>query len=340
MINDAEEATARPSEENVKRAQQVLKNGGNRKNCTLQLVQHVKTSIPDVKMQLDNAARGNLCRSKLHGLAEASALIQGHLDDAQAEERLSLTVSKSDFEQMVVVGQFNLGFILALRKALSVGAADDLFIIDQHAADEKYNYERLGRTASLQSQRLVRPKDLELTAMQQETILGNRHVLRANGFEIATDASDASGTFNDYAEASPESFRLLTLPMSKERTFDLSDLEELLHLVSEQPAGSTSIPRPIKVQKLLAMRACRSSIMVGKTLTHKQMTKVVQHLGEMDKPWNCPHGRPTMRHIAGLREWKGWREGELIANDERDACNAQKGGTDWGAWLAKRSRRW
>lgn len=50
--------------------------------------------------------------------------------------------------------------------------------------------------------------------------------------------------------------------------------------------------------------------MIGKTLTHKQMGKVVTHLGELDKPWNCPHGRPTMRHLCGLGEWdgEGWTE--------------------------------
>lgn len=60
------------------------------------------------------------------------------------------------------------------------------------------------------------------------------------------------------------------------------------------------------------MRACRSSIMIGKTLTRTQMGKVVRKLGELDKPWNCPHGRPTMRHLCGLGVWdeEGWREDE------------------------------
>ena len=49
---------------------------------------------------------------------------------------------------MEVVGQFNLGFIVAkLNK--------DLFIVDQHAADEKYNFETLQRTTRLQPQKLV-----------------------------------------------------------------------------------------------------------------------------------------------------------------------------------------
>jgi DNA mismatch repair protein PMS2 len=80
--------------------------------------------------------------------------------------------------------------------------------------------------------------------------------------------------------------------------------------------------------------------MVGKTLTTSQMRKVVDHMGEMEKPWNCPHGRPTMRHLAGLRAWNGWQEGDVIDAEETNAAsNAQKGRkTDWKAWLRDRNR--
>ena len=73
--------------------------------------------------------------------------------------------------------------------------------------------------------------------------------------------------------------------------------------------------------------------MVGKTLTLKQMRKVARHMGEMEKPWNCPHGRPTMRHLAGLGAWSGWQEGDALDDDERgDGVRS----TDWKAWMAGR----
>ena len=49
---------------------------------------------------------------------------------------------------MQVVGQFNLGFIIAQLN-------QDLFIVDQHAADEKHNFETLQRTTRLKPQNLV-----------------------------------------------------------------------------------------------------------------------------------------------------------------------------------------
>jgi DNA mismatch repair protein PMS2 len=76
-------------------------------------------------------------------------------DDENATAALARVLSKADFGSMDVVGQFNRGFIVArLCKAGEEGATDDLFIIDQHAADEKYNFETLQATTRLESQRL------------------------------------------------------------------------------------------------------------------------------------------------------------------------------------------
>lgn len=66
--------------------------------------------------------------------------------------------------------------------------------------------------------------------------------------------------------------------------------------------------------------------MVGDELTMGKMKTVVRHMGEIDKPWNCPHGRPTMRHLYRLRNWRGWKEGE---GDPKDALD----GTNWSLFL-------
>ncbi|KAK4541837.1 hypothetical protein LTR36_007369 [Oleoguttula mirabilis] len=333
LIQDAQEAAARPTNDNLQRASQVLKHGGNRKKSTLQLMRMLSTSVMDIEKGAASLHSSMRAYAKACG-DEDNAVVKGELDDSNAENKLSLTVAKSDFERMIVIGQFNLGFILAIRPAVNEQDRDELFIIDQHAADEKYNYERLQRTVTLQSQRLVRPKPLELTAIEEEVILNNPDALKANGFEIETTHSiteDDHDGDDDETPAVGRRCRLLTLPISGDKTFELSDLDELLHLLSEAPAGGSEIPRPKKVQRMLAMRACRSSIMVGKTLTVKQMRKVVGHMGEMEKPWNCPHGRPTMRHLAGLGAWKGWQEGDVVDGDEMGGRRE----TDWKDWLAR-----
>merc|ERR1711920_796535 len=75
--------------------------------------------------------------------------------------------------------------------------------------------------------------------------------------------------------------------------------EGLLDLSSHRALWSaTAVPRPPKIWKLLACRACRSAIMIGKGLKKHEMEKVIANLSSLQHPWSCPHGRPTMRHLA------------------------------------------
>jgi DNA mismatch repair protein PMS2 len=331
LIQEAEEAAAAPSSRHLQRASQVLKNSSGRKDSTLQLSCTIRPSPDQINLQAQALAAA-LMASGAHHVCQETAVVKDELDSTQAETKLSLTVTKADFKRMRIIGQFNLGFILAIRPPSHDQDQDELFIIDQHAADEKYNYERFSRTITLQSQRLVQPKVLELTAVEQEVVLHHAEALKANGFEIEITSTD----IDDMEESTTRTCRLLTLPTSHTTTFDLSDLSELLYLLSETPTSSSVIPRPKKVQRMLAMRACRSSIMVGKVLTLKQMEQVVSHMGEMEKPWNCPHGRPTMRHLAGLGEWSGWREG-LAMDGDADEVEREDSTSVWRSWLENRA---
>ena len=70
--------------------------------------------------------------------------------------------------------------------------------------------------------------------------------------------------------------------------------------VGEKNLMHKQIMRPKKVYSMLASRACRSSIMVGRALDFKTMRKVVTNLTTLESPWNCPHGRPTLRYLKQL----------------------------------------
>lgn len=321
MIKAAEaKAATETTQDSEKRSQMLLKGGTRRKDATLNLVQRVNTS--HINLQKRIAAWEQHLPIPTPKPPPGSS--SDGLESPDAEEKLSLKISKSDFSTMRIVGQFNLGFILAVRNATTPDEDDDeLFIIDQHASDEKYNFERLQATTTIQSQRLVQPKTLDLTAVDEEIIMEHAAALERNGFVVAVDASGDRPVGGRC--------RLLSLPVSRETTFSVADLEELVYLLGENPSGSaTTVPRPGKVRKMLAMRACRSSIMIGRALGRRQMEKVVRHMGEMEKPWNCPHGRPTMRHLCGLGgAWDGrvWREEERFEGEGR---------TDWGGWMRGR----
>jgi len=201
---------------------------------------------------------------------------------------------------MEVLGQFNLGFIVARL-------GQDIFIVDQHASDEKRNFERLQKCTVLNRQPMLRPQTLHLTASEEITIRDNLPVFQANGFDF---------------DEGPQGLQLTAVPFSKNTTFGVEDVQELCTMlengvgaaggalrnggseVEGRPMGAAAtlrgFVRPSKVRAMLAMRACRSSIMIGRALDKPQMRQVLANLSGLESPWNCPHGRPTMRHLCQL----------------------------------------
>ncbi|PYH88006.1 DNA mismatch repair protein MutL [Aspergillus ellipticus CBS 707.79] len=312
LIQQAEDKTL-PQGNTMHRANKMNKGAAHR-DSTVNLISTLDGSLSRIQSQLGKLQEGLLRFDKDTSLDSHETEAAESQDTA--EERLSLTVSKEDFANMRVVGQFNLGFILATRSSTDAGAGapdakDELFIIDQHASDEKYNFERLQAETLVQYQRLVQPKCLDLTAVEEEIVIENQDALEKNGFIVDVDESGD--------EPIGRRCKLVSLPLSKEVVFGVRDLEELIVLLAEAPSSDVYIPRPSKVRKMFAMRACRSSIMIGKTLTEKQMRKVVRNMGTIDKPWNCPHGRPTMRHLMSLGKWNEWDEfGDDYGEQEED----------------------
>ncbi|KAJ3275574.1 ATP-binding mismatch repair protein [Terramyces sp. JEL0728] len=177
-------------------------------------------------------------------------------------------IEKQDFKEMQIIGQFNKGFILASLR-------NHLFIVDQHASDEKFNYERL-KSTSATIQPLFNPVRLELTPVQQDLIVRYQQELKTLGFDFRAN-------------------QLVGVPVIKDSSQDASDLYEILNNLEQ------GVLKPSK--KFLdycASKACRYSVMIGDDLDMKKMKNIVTNMGTMDQPWNCPHGRPTMRLLSKI----------------------------------------
>ncbi|XP_074278976.1 DNA mismatch repair protein PMS1 [Silene latifolia] len=212
---------------------------------------------------------------------------------AAATTELERLFRKRDFSRMKVIGQFNLGFIIGKLE-------EDLFIVDQHAADEKYNFERLSQSTVMNQQPLLRSVRLELSP--EEEIVASMHmdIIRKNGFSLEEDLHAAPGN----------RLKLKAVPFSKNITFGVEDVKELISTLSDSQGECSMMTTykmdtadsvcPSRVRAMLASRACRSSIMIGDALGRNEMSKILEHLSELKSPWNCPHGRPTMRHLVNL----------------------------------------
>ncbi|KAH1227247.1 DNA mismatch repair protein PMS1 [Glycine max] len=250
----------------------------------------VKSCYSDATLEL---SRSEIAEQKERALAAAAT-------------ELERFFKKEDFSRMKVIGQFNLGFIICKLD-------QDLFIVDQHAADEKYNFERLSQSTILNQQPLLRPIKLELSP--EEEIVASMHmdIIRKNGFTLEEDPNAPPGC----------RFKLKSVPFSKNTMFGIEGrsrksicigpyVKELISILSDGDGhvecsivGSYKLDTsdsvcPSRVRAMLASRACRSSIMVGDALGRNEMQKILEHMAELKSPWNCPHGRPTMRHLVDL----------------------------------------
>ncbi|XP_040364784.1 DNA mismatch repair protein PMS1 isoform X3 [Rosa chinensis] len=160
-----------------------------------QIYSRLQSSIPGVKAQRCYTAATLELSQPENEERKARAL-------AAATTELERLFRKEDFGRMKVIGQFNLGFI--------IGKLDqDLFIIDQHAADEKYNFERLSQSTILNQQPLLRPLRLELSPEEEVVASMHMDVIRKNGFSLEEDLHAPPG----------HHFKLKAVPFSKNITF-------------------------------------------------------------------------------------------------------------------------
>lgn len=187
---------------------------------------------------------------------------------------------KANFGQLRVVGQFNKGFIICKWKEQD----GRYFVVDQHAADEKANYERLIDQLQMSTQMLLAPIAVELSVSDFLLVEAKLEVFERNGFKLrlGSEAGQSAG----------HSVLILGVPHIFKWTYDKKDFMELLYLVQHHGSYLEDILLP-RLKREVATKACNSSIVVGSPLDRPAMHRVVKKLSQLHHPWNCPHGRPS-----------------------------------------------
>lgn len=96
---------------------------------------------------------------------------------------------------------------------------------------------------------------------------------------------------------------LTGMPVSGHWQFGQEDIEELIFLIREGGVEDKEhhMFRPSRVRQMLASRACRTAVMIGTALNNSEMLKLIKQMAQMENPWSCPHGRPTIRHLLSLQ---------------------------------------
>ena len=188
--------------------------------------------------------------------------------DAMAEPSVSLAV----LADLRPLGQLHESFIIAAGK-------DGLWIIDQHVAHERVLFEKVleQRTrGKVESQRLLMPMVLQLTAEQQIEYARIAEELHAAGFE-----TEPFGQRTVAVKAAPAGV-------------GAGDIEKLLGEILE--IAETEL-RGVSIEDMRraisASVACRAAIKVNTRLDQSKMEWLLAALAATACPMTCPHGRPV-----------------------------------------------
>ncbi|WP_434521529.1 DNA mismatch repair endonuclease MutL [Halorubrum sp. AS12] len=164
-----------------------------------------------------------------------------------------------------------------------VESGDELLVIDGHAAHERVNYERLGRAFDgdpVPTATLDPPATVSLSTDEAAAARAHADDLAALGFETEAFGGGAR--------------RLRTVPAPFGRTADADAFRDALAALSGA-SGGRETPRDAR-DALLADLACHPSLKRGdfSGLDDGDLRNLLDRLGECDRPYACPHGRPTV----------------------------------------------
>ena len=173
----------------------------------------------------------------------------------------------------------DLKVLAQIFKTYILSEADNkLYLIDQHAAAERYNYEKLQREFSdrknYKKQMLI-PLMFDFSVEEAAEVRNNLEKFEELGivFEEFGDNSYVVREFPGWIE---------------------EDEEEMIKIIVEKVLKNNNITFNELRNDAIAMASCKMSIKANQILNEVEMNKVISDLYECKNPFTCPHGRPII----------------------------------------------
>ncbi|MEX2415174.1 MAG: DNA mismatch repair endonuclease MutL [Paenibacillaceae bacterium] len=237
-------------------------------------IEAVDKQVFSERTQKDATYDGNWIKSSAPSAAPAASR-QGRADrppeHAVDMMRPPVQASAPTYPQVFPVGQLHGTYIVAQNE-------DGLYLIDQHAAHERINYERfyeLFGHPEEASQELIVPITLEFTPSDASTLLQRLPAFARAGVQL-----EHFGGNSFIVRAYPH-----WLPAGEEQRI-IEDMAEWI--LSEKQHVDIGKLR----EQAAIMCSCKSSIKANEHLTILEMESLLQRLGQCRNPFTCPHGRP------------------------------------------------
>ncbi|MDJ0753264.1 MAG: DNA mismatch repair endonuclease MutL [Ardenticatenaceae bacterium] len=177
---------------------------------------------------------------------------------------------------MRVIGQVGSSYIIG-------EGPDGMYLIDQHAAHERIQFEKFMDAFERQeipSQRLVAGTAVHLPPDQATRLTDQMAVLEKLGFEIEPFG--------------PNAFMIRAVPAVVARQDPTRVINDI---IADLEVGNA--PLQEKIEEKIIRRVCKTaSVKAGQTLSKQEMDALVQQLERCRNPHTCPHGRPTLIYLS------------------------------------------
>lgn len=160
-----------------------------------------------------------------------------------------------------------------------------IFLIDQHAADERIRYERLKtmRDSKQISQRLLVSVNIELSPREQIIFEDLKDILESIGFDIQHFGG--------------RTYNVKSIPHSASK---LNDSPSIYSFLKDLFTLSRSSYPEIE-DEAIKLISCRGSIKSGDKISKVEMLNLLKELSKCRNPMICPHGRPTIIKISSYQ---------------------------------------
>ena len=162
-----------------------------------------------------------------------------------------------------------------------IGYKDKMLLVDQHAAHEKVNYERMMKrykSGELLSQMVNPPVIVTLSSAEEDLFLQYRQYFEKIGFNIENFGG------HEYA--------MRAIPVD---LFGCEDEKDMFIKILDELSHETNLDRtPDVINYKIASMACKASVKGNTKMTKEEMEALLDELLTLENPYNCPHGRPTI----------------------------------------------
>lgn len=212
---------------------------------------------------------------KMLDTSDDDARLQGVEKPSHQEE--PIPTHHPAFPSLEIVGQVHGTYIIAQNET-------GMYMIDQHAAQERINYEKfrdaLGQSSAEERQMMLMPLIFRYSAAEEMLLKERLPLLQSVGITLEPFG--------------PQTYAVKEYPA----WFPKGEIRETIEQIVEQVMTENRVDIEKLREETAILMSCKRSIKANHSLTRADMERLLEDLSRAEHPFTCPHGRPVIIHFS------------------------------------------